>query len=199
MATHWSECESLAQRYPDVKVESDPIYIEDGSLWTSAGITAGIDLSLALIERDLGHSAAMFVARVLVVFLKRPGGQAQFSTFLQLQTGDARFDGLHGWIAGNLNKDLSVGGLAEKVGMSERSFIRHYSRLTGISPARAVERMRVEVAREMLSTTDLPVKRVAQRCGFGSEETMRRCFLRQISVNPQDYRQRFRQSAGQHA
>jgi transcriptional regulator GlxA family with amidase domain len=193
-ATHWAACAILAERHPDVHVESDPIYVEDGPLWTSAGVTAGIDMSLALVERDLGHAAAIAVARDLVVFLKRPGGQAQFSTILQLQTGDGRFDRLHGWLANNLDKPLSVGALAEKAGMSERSFVRHYGKLTGMTPARAIEKMRVEAARQLLSTTPLPVKRVSQRCGFGSEETMRRCFLRQISVTPQDYRRRFRKA-----
>ena len=197
--THWMFCDALAERFPAARVETDPIFIEDDRLWTSAGVTAGIDLSLALVERDLGHAAAMAVARDLVVFLKRPGGQAQFSAVLQLQTGDARFDRLHGWIAGHLDRDLSVGALADRAGMSERSFVRHYRKLIGQTPARAVERMRVEAARELLSTTRLPVKRVAQRCGFGSGETMRRSFLRQIAVSPQDYRDRFRPGPTQRA
>jgi transcriptional regulator GlxA family with amidase domain len=133
----------------------------------------------------------MAIARDLVVFLKRPGGQAQFSAFLEMQSGDARFERLHGWMAGHLDGDLSVPALAERVGMSERSFLRHYAKLTGMTPARAVERLRVEAARGLLGTTGLPVKRIAQRCGFGSEETMRRSFLRQIAVTPQDYRARF--------
>lgn len=189
--THWMMCKALASRFPAVQVETDPIFIEDGPVWTSAGVTAGIDLSLALVERDLGHEAAMAVARDLVVFLKRPGGQAQFSSVLQMQGGDARLDRLHGWMAGHLDGDLSVPALAGRVGMSERSFLRHYAKLTGMTPARAVERLRVEAARGLLGTTRLPVKRVAQRCGFGSEETMRRSFLRQIAVTPQDYRARF--------
>jgi transcriptional regulator GlxA family with amidase domain len=193
--THWEAGATLARLHPAVDVEMDPIYIEDGRVWTSAGVTSGIDMSLALVERDLGHAAAMGVARSLVVFLKRPGGQAQFSAILELQTGDARFDTLHGWIADNLGADLSVGALAGKVGMSERSFVRHFTRLIGATPARAVERLRVEAARELLSTTGLSVKRIAQRCGFGTEETMRRSFLRQIAVVPQDYRRRF-QAAG---
>jgi len=191
VATHWEACEYLAQYCPEAHVEADPIFIEDGNIWTSAGVTAGIDMTLALVERDLGHAAAIFVARGLVVFLKRPGGQAQFSTILRLQTGDDRFDRLHGWLADNLHKDLSVGALADRVGMSERSFVRHYRRLVGQTPARAIEAMRVEAARELLSTTKLPVKRISQRCGFGSEETMRRSFLRLIAVPPQDYRRRF--------
>ena len=194
VVTHWERCDELATRFPEARVESDPIFIEDENLWTSAGVTAGIDMTLALVERDLGHAAAMFVARDLVVFLKRPGGQAQFSTVLRLQTGDGRFDRLHSWIADNLHKRLSIGVLANQAGMSERSFIRHYGQLVGDTPARAIERMRVEAARELLSTTGLPVKSIAQRCGFGSEETMRRSFVRVIAVPPQDYRRRFRLS-----
>jgi transcriptional regulator GlxA family with amidase domain len=190
-ATHWTMCQQLAGRFPKVRVENDPIFIEDGKVWTSAGVTAGIDLSLALVESDLGHDAAMAIARDLVVYLKRPGGQAQFSSILQMQSGDPRFERLHGWIAGHLDGDLSVPALAGRMGMSERSFLRHYAKLTGTTPARAVERLRVEAARGLLGTTVLPVKRVAQRCGFGSEETMRRSFLRQIAVTPQDYRARF--------
>lgn len=193
--THWMLCGDLGARFPAIRVEADPIFIEDGAVWTSAGVTAGIDLCLALVERDLGHAAAMAIARDLVVFLKRPGGQAQFSAFLQMQTGDARFDRLHGWIAGHLDADLSVPVLAERVGMSERSFMRHYGRVLGTTPARAIERIRVEAARGMLSTTRLPIKRIAQRCGFGTEETMRRSFLRQIAVTPQGYRERFSPAA----
>jgi transcriptional regulator GlxA family with amidase domain len=125
-----------------------------------------------------------------VVFLKRPGEQAQFSTILGLQTGDDRFDRLHGWVADNLHRDLSIAGLAERVGMSEPNFVRHYGRLVGKTPARAIETMRVEAARGLLSTTKLPVERIAQRCGFGSEETMRRSFLRLTEVPLQDYRRR---------
>jgi len=191
VVTHWRYCDALAQRFPKVSVDRDPIYIEDGRIWTSAGVTAGIDMSLAMIERDLGHDAAMFAARSMVVYLKRPGGQSQFSAILQLQTGDERLDRLNGWVADHLEGDLSVPALADRAGMSERSFIRHYRKATGLTPARAVEQIRVEAARELLSTTALPVKRVAHRCGFGSEETMRRSFLRQISVSPQDYRRRF--------
>jgi transcriptional regulator GlxA family with amidase domain len=198
-ATHWMVCGELAARFPGISVDRNAIFVEDGKVWSSAGVTAGIDLCLALVERDLGHAAAIAVARDLVVFLKRPGGQAQFSAFLQMQTGDARFDRLHGWIAGHLESDLSVPALAARVGMSERSFVRHYGKLLGTTPARAVERLRVEAARALLSTTDLPIKRVAKRCGFGTEETMRRSFLRQIAVSPQGYRERFRQASSPRA
>ncbi|SAK47575.1 GlxA family transcriptional regulator [Caballeronia ptereochthonis] len=189
--THWTRCAELAARFPAVRVESDPIFIRDGDVWTSAGVTAGIDLSLALVEEDLGRALALDVARHLVVFLKRPGGQAQFSAALSLQKSGERFAELHAWIAENLASDLSVGVLAGRVGMSERSFVRHYRAQTGTTPARSIERMRLEAARRLLGDTGLPVKRVAARCGFGSEETMRRGFLRALGVSPQAYRDRF--------
>jgi transcriptional regulator GlxA family with amidase domain len=190
-ATHWSVCKEFARRYPAVRVEPDPIFVRDGSVWTSAGVTAGIDLALALIEQDLGRTVALAVARYLVVFLKRPGGQAQFSTALSLQSAEDEFGVLHDWINRHLADDISLPMLADQAGMSERSFSRHYAEATGLTPARAVERLRVEAARRMLSESRLPVKRISQRCGFGSEETMRRSFLRILSATPQDYRARF--------
>jgi transcriptional regulator GlxA family with amidase domain len=190
-ATHWSVCKEFARRYPAVRVEPDPIFVRDGSVWTSAGVTAGIDLALALIEQDLGRTVALAVARYLVVFLKRPGGQAQFSTALSLQSAEDQFGALHDWINRHLADDISLPMLADQAGMSERSFSRHYAEATGLTPARAVERLRVEAARRMLSESRLPVKRISQRCGFGSEETMRRSFLRILSATPQDYRARF--------
>jgi transcriptional regulator GlxA family with amidase domain len=188
--THWQRCADFARRFPAVRLEPDPIFVHDGKLWTSAGITAGIDLALALVEADLGRKLALAVARQLVVFLKRPGGQAQFSATLALQHGDARFERLHAWIADNLRGDLSVAALAAAASMSERSFVRHYHRATGTTPARAIERLRVEAARHGLEQ-GLPVKRAAARSGFGSEETMRRSFLRLLGATPQAYRERF--------
>jgi transcriptional regulator GlxA family with amidase domain len=190
-ATHWMYCAKLAQRFPAVRVEPDPIFLCDGPIWTSAGVTAGIDLALALVEEDLGRSVALAVARYLVVFLKRPGGQAQFSAALALQAADDKFGALNDWISGHLTSDLSLSVLADQAGMSERSFSRHYAQATGQTPARAIERLRVEAARRLLSDSRLPVKRIAQRCGFGSEETMRRSFLRLLATTPQDYRARF--------
>jgi transcriptional regulator GlxA family with amidase domain len=190
VATHWWAWRELQQRYLKLRVDPDPIFLRDGKYWTSAGITAGIDLALALVEADLGRETALAVARQLVVFLKRPGGQAQFSATLALQHGDARFERLHAWIAENLGGDLSLPSLAHAAGMSERSFVRHYRQATGITPARAVEQIRVEAARRMLELRG-PVKRVAVRCGFGSEETMRRSFLRLLGATPQAYRERF--------
>lgn len=189
--THWQHCREFAVRFPTVRLEPDPIFIQDGKFWTSAGVTAGIDLALALVEGDLGRTAALAVARQLVVFLKRPGGQGQFSATLALQqSGDESFERLHAYIAGHLRGDLSVASLARIAAMSERSFIRHYRQATGSTPARGVERIRVEAARQMLEMNQ-PVKRVAARCGFGSEETMRRCFLRHLGATPQAYRERF--------
>ena len=189
--THWAFCAELARRFPAIRVEPDRIFIQDGPVWTSAGVTSGIDLALALVEEDLGRAAALAVARYLVVFLKRPGGQAQFSEFLSLQTTDERFGALHDWISNHLGGDLSLPVLARQAGMSERSFSRHYEEATGQTPARAIERLRVQGARHLLSETRLPVKRISQRCGFGSEETMRRSFLRLLDTTPQDYRARF--------
>jgi transcriptional regulator GlxA family with amidase domain len=190
-ATHWSVCAELARRFPAVRVEADPIFVCDGPVWTSAGVTAGIDLALALVEQDIGRTVALAVARYLVVFLKRPGGQAQFSTALSLQAAEDKFGALHAWINAHLADQLSLPVLASQAGMSERSFSRHYAEATGLTPVRAVERLRVEAARQLLSESRLPVKRISKRCGFGSEETMRRSFLRLLAATPQDYRARF--------
>ena len=206
VVTHWTRCEQLAREYPQLQVEANPIFINDGAVWTSAGVTAGIDLTLALVEADLGHALALAVARDLVVFLKRPGGQAQFSTVLSLQSSlqsraqqnADRFSELHAWILENLTRDLSVSTLAAQAGMSERSFVRHYHAQTGNTPARAVEHLRVEAARRLLSDSSMPLKRVAARCGFGSEETLRRSFLRTLAVTPQAYRERFNPAPNHH-
>ena len=189
--THWEYCSELQRRYPRARVDPDPIFIEDRGIWTSAGVTAGIDLALALVEEDHGRALALAVARHLVVFLKRPGGQAQFSETLALQSADDRFAPLHAWIAGRLEAPLTLTLLAAQVGMSERSFARRYREATGLTPGRAVERLRVEAARRLLTESSLPFKRIAARCGFGTEETMRRSFLRVQGVGPQAYRARF--------
>jgi transcriptional regulator GlxA family with amidase domain len=189
--THWEYWDLLRRRHPAVTVEPDPIFVHDGPVWSSAGVTAGIDLSLALVEEDLGRAIALAVARHLVVFLKRPGGQSQFSAALSLQSADDRFAELHGWLAEHLAEDLSLPRLAARARMSERTFLRRYRDATGMTPGRAVEQLRVEAARQLLADTRLPTKRIATRCGFGSEETMRRSFARLQGVSPQDYRQRF--------
>ncbi len=192
--THWEDCAALIDAFPDVRVEVDPIYIKDGNIWTSAGVTAGTDMALAMVAEDLGQEAALKRARSLVTYMVRPGGQSQFSPALerQKQTGSARFDRLHQWIADNLERDLRVERLAERENMSVRSFHRLYTAATGTTPAKAVEAVRVEAARELLETNGQGVKVVAARCGFQDEERMRRAFLRQVGVSPSDYRQRFR-------
>jgi transcriptional regulator GlxA family with amidase domain len=148
--THWEYCDELSWRHPAVTVEPDPIFIHDGPVWTSAGVTSGIDLSLALVEEDLGRALALDVARQLVVFLKRPGGQAQFSAALSLQSADERFADLHVWLAEHLAEDLPLSRLAAQAGMSERTFLRRYRETTGLTPARAIERLRVEAARQRI-------------------------------------------------
>jgi transcriptional regulator GlxA family with amidase domain len=190
VTTHWRFCAELARRHPGLQVEGDPIFLRDGDVWTSAGVTSGIDLALAFVEADCGRALALAVARRLVVFAKRPGGQAQFSADLEL-AADPDFESLHRWMAANLGQDLSVPRLADRAGMSERSFMRHYRAATGLTPSRAVERLRVEAARQALGGTGASIKQVARRCGFGSEETMRRSFLRVLAVAPRDYRARF--------
>ena len=191
VTTHWGFCAELAKRFPSITVEPDPIFVRDGQIWTSAGVTAGIDLALALVEEDLGRTIALAVARYLVVFLKRPGGQAQFSTALTLQASSDQFGALHEWITENLGGDLSLAALAIQIGMSERSFSRHYLAATGTTPARAVERLRVDAACALIAESRLSLKSISRRCGFGAEETMRRSFLRVLNVSPQDYRRRF--------
>ncbi|WP_267549521.1 GlxA family transcriptional regulator [Rhizobium rhizogenes] len=189
-ATHWNRIEEFSKRFPRVKLEPDPIFVQDGQIWSSAGVTAGIDLALALVEADLGRKLALSVARELVVFLKRPGGQAQFSSALRLQQSDERFDRLHAWIMDNLRADLSLPVLAEQANMSARSFSRHYVKGTGRTPARAVEEIRIEAARRLLEE-GLTVHQARTRCGFASEETMRRNFMRKFGTTPQAFRDHF--------
>jgi transcriptional regulator GlxA family with amidase domain len=195
--THWKSCARLQQRYPEIDVDPNPIYVRQERIWTSAGITAGIDLSLALIEQDLGRALAMQVARHLVVFLKRPGGQSQFSAPLQAQAAAAdgnapnQFTPLHGWIAAHVAGDLRVERLAEQAGMSPRSFARVYAATMGITPARMVEKIRVEAVRRALEESDMPIKKIASTCGFGQEERLRRAFARQVGTTPAEYRRGF--------
>ncbi len=192
--THWEDCSHLARDFPNVQVEVDPIYVKDGHIWTSAGITAGTDMALAIVAEDLGQDAALERAQMLVTYMVRPGGQSQFSPVLERQKLErsVRFKNLHQWIASNLKNDLRVEQLAEQANMSARNFHRLYSSTTGVTPAKAVETMRMEAARELLETTSLGVKSVADTCGFGDEERMRRAFLRLVGVSPSEYRQRFR-------
>jgi transcriptional regulator GlxA family with amidase domain len=190
--THWSSCNLLRDQYPDITVLPDAIYERDGSIWTSAGVTAGIDLALALVEEDLGRRDAIRVAKRLVVFLKRAGGQTQFSVPLNLQEADdGCFESLHSWMQDNLDADLRVDALAAQAGKSSRTFQRLYLERTGRTPAKVVEELRLEAARRSLEETRLSLKEIACRSGFIDEERMRRAFHRVLSVSPQDYRSKF--------
>ena len=195
VTTHWASADLLAEQFPTVAVEPDQIYVRDGELWTSAGVTAGMDLALALVEDDLGRATALEVARWLVVFVKRPGGQSQFSAQLAAQTADREpLRELQDWIAGNLAADLSVPALAARAHMSERNFARAFRKELGMTPAAYVETVRVEAARIALESSDTPVEVVARGNGFGTVETMRRAFHRRLGVGPADYRARFKSS-----
>lgn len=192
VTTHWSSCAELARRHPELEVDPNPIFIRDGDVWTSAGVSAGMDLALALVEEDLGREVALEVARWLVLFLKRPGGQAQFSSHITAQPADREpLRELQSWIADHLEADLRVEALAERAHMSPRNFARAFSRETGMTPAVYVEQLRVERARQCLEAGPEPVESIAARCGFGTPETMRRAFARRVGVAPAAYRARF--------
>ncbi len=190
--THWAFCEDLARRFPAVTVHSDPIFVRDGAVYTSAGATAGVDLVLALVEEDLGRRLALAVAQWMVVFLKRPGGQAQFSAQLSTQMAERQpLRELQTWILGHPDADLSIDALARRMSMSPRNFFRVFVREVGMTPGRYVERARVEAARRLLEETSRGVVEVADACGFGGPETMRIAFRRTLSVSPHGYRSRF--------
>jgi transcriptional regulator GlxA family with amidase domain len=190
--THWAACEELARRYPLVHVQPDPIFVRDGAIATSAGVTAGIDLSLALVEEDLGPRIAREAARWLVLFLKRPGGQSQFSAPLERPLPERRgLRELQEWMHGHLDEDLSVTVLAERALMSPRNFARVFRAELSMTPASYVERLRVERARSLLEAGEEPVEIVAEACGFGTVETLRRAFQRAVGVSPSQYRERF--------
>jgi transcriptional regulator GlxA family with amidase domain len=194
--THWASCDELARRHPGVEVDPDPIFVRDGDLITSAGVTAGMDLALALVEEDLGRDVALATARWLVLFLKRPGGQAQFSAQLAAQVADREpLRELQEWLPDNLGEDLSVPALARRACMSERNFARAFRGETGMTPAAYVEMARIESARIALETSNVPVETVARQAGFGTVETMRRAFRRRVGVSPNSYRGRFRSEA----
>ena len=194
--THWDFCDALAKRHPLIDVDPDPVFVRDGDVWTSAGVTAGMDLALALVDEDLGPDTALHVARQLVIFLKRPGGQSQFSGVLSAQqaTQPALRD-LQAWIVGHLDEDLSVPALATRAGMSERSFARAFRREVGQPPAAYVEALRVERARQLLEDGAPSLDAVARATGFGSAEVLRRAFHRRVGVSPAAYRDRFQLAA----
>jgi transcriptional regulator GlxA family with amidase domain len=190
--THWRVCDLLARSFPSVQVEPDPIYVRDGNVWTSAGVTAGMDMALALVEDDHGRDVALAIARRFVLFLRRPANQSQFSAPLQAQA--AQHDGIRAaqhHVAEHPDSDCSVAALARIALMSERNFARCFAAETGMTPARHVERVRMETARRLLEDSDDGVEAVAAAAGFGTAETMRRTFLRLVRTSPTEYRRRF--------
>src|SRR5262249_52522221 len=177
--THWAWCASLASMFPAVHVDPDPIFVRDGNLYSSAGVTAGMDLALSLVEEDLGRTAALETARQLVLFLRRPGGQSQFSAQLSAQAAERQpLRELVAWIVDHPDADLSVEALARRAAMSPRHFARVFTREVGTTPARYVETVRVEAARRRLEEATNGVDAIADACGFGTAETMRRALLR---------------------
>ncbi|WP_406698122.1 GlxA family transcriptional regulator [Singulisphaera sp. Ch08] len=191
-ATHWQSCERLAHDYPRIDVDFDAIFVRDGAVSTSAGVTAGMDLVLSFVEEDFGRGVAIQVARKLVMFVHRPGGQSQFSSLLRLQSTDREpLRELQSWMAEHLDADLSVERLASRARMSPRNFARVFRLEAGLPPARFVERLRVEAARRRLEESGTAMERIARECGFGNADSMRRSFLKELGVTPSDYRSRF--------
>jgi len=197
--THWSWCDALRDQYPAVEVDPDPIFIKDGNVATSAGVTTGIDLALALVEDDLGRDMALAIARGLVVFLRRPGNQAQFSAQLSAQLAErAPLREVQQWIAEHPAGDLSVAALAAKASLSPRHFARAFAAEVGLPPGRYVERTRLEAARRHLEDTAEGVEQTARACGYHTPEAMRRAFIEALGVSPAEYRRRFRPHPKEH-
>jgi len=194
VTTHWLFSEAFATAYPSIEVDASLLFARDGNIYSSGGITAGIDLALALVEEDLGREVALTTARTMVVFPRRPGGQSQFSTYVQYSEVRSRPDisELQAWILGHPAEDLSVEALADRMGMSPRNFARLFRSETGDTPAQFADRARADAARCKLEQTVLPVETIAEECGFGNAERMRRTFQRLFEVSPHDYRARFR-------
>ncbi|MFF5360548.1 GlxA family transcriptional regulator [Streptomyces scabiei] len=191
--THWAYCDTLAHRHPAVEVDPDPIFVRDGHIATSAGVTAGIDLALALVEEDIGREAALAVARHLVVFLRRPGNQAQFSAQLAAQTAQREpLREVQQWITEHPGDDLGVERLAARARLSPRHFARAFQAETGTTPGRYVDRVRIEHARRLLEDTADGVEEISRACGYGTPEAMRRAFVKALGTAPAEYRRRFR-------
>lgn len=192
VTTHWNAAGRLASAHPRTSVEPDAIYVKDGPLYTSAGVTAGMDLALALVEEDHGRELALRVARELVMFLKRPGGQSQFSAHLAAQAADkSAVRALQEYILANLRADLSVPALAREANMSERNFARVFRAEAGVTPAQFVETARIDAARRLVEESDLPLKTLADAVGYANEDGLRRAFTRRLGVPPREYRRQF--------
>jgi transcriptional regulator GlxA family with amidase domain len=186
--THWSHAAELARLYPQIRVDPDRIFIRDGVIWTSAGVTAGIDLALALVADDLGDAVAKRAAQQLVVYYRRPGGQSQFSALLEADRPDSRFSPVLAWARERLAERLQVDRLADRAAMSTRHFTRAFAAETGMTPAKAVERLRLEAARERVESGAEPIESIAAHTGFGDPERMRRAFIRAFGQPPQALR-----------
>jgi transcriptional regulator GlxA family with amidase domain len=194
--THWAYCDEFAATSKVEQVCADMIFVRDGNVFTSAGVTTGMDMALAMVEEDWGQPVALAVAQELVMYLKRPGGQSQFSRHLAAQFSDNdRLRELQLWILDHLDEDLSVPALARRTAMSERNFARRFVEAVGLAPGRYVEQVRVEAARRQLEQTNVDVARIANRCGFGSAETLRRAFIKHLAIPPSEYRARFRSAS----
>jgi transcriptional regulator GlxA family with amidase domain len=194
--THWGRTRDFLRRYPNVKLEPDRIFVRDGDIWSSAGISAGIDLALAIIGEDFGDKVAKDTARQLVVYHRRSGGQSQFSSLLELQAPTGRFGTLLGWVREHLDRRLTADDLADRAGMSVRHFTRAFIAETGISPSKAVERLRIEAAKAQVQTSAESIEQVAATTGFGDPERMRRAFIRAFGQPPQALRRASRFSRG---
>lgn len=194
-STHWEYSQQFQERYPQVKVDTDPFFTRDSNVYTSGGVASGIDLSLALVEEDHGRDVALQVARKLILHLKRPGYQSQFSKVLETHRLNNSIGGkLYSWMIRHLGEDLNIEHLAQHSNMSVRNFARVFQKETGITPAKFVEKVRVEVARRYLEDSDLSIDQIANKCGLGGLISMRRTFLRHLNVSPSDYRRTFRTS-----
>ena len=190
--THWAACGVFAQRFPAVELDPEPIFVRDGAVLTSAGVTSGIDLALALVEDDHGRDTALTIARHLVMFLRRPANQTQFSEQLSAQLAQREpIRDVQRWVADNPGDDLSVDALARRANLSVRQFARAFTAEVGVPPGRYVDRVRLETARRLLEDTGDGVEEIARRCGYGTPESMRRAFLRGVGVGPAEYRRRF--------
>ena len=193
--THWEYSQQFQHRYPKVKVDTDPFFIRDTNVYTSGGVSSGIDLALAMVEEDHGRELALYIARKLILQLKRPGYQAQFSRLLEIHRLENSIGGkLYTWLVRHLEEDLSIEHLAQHSNMSVRNFARVFMKETGITPAKFVEKVRVEMARRYLEDSDLSIEQIADKCGLGGLISMRRTFIRHMNISPSDYRRSFRTS-----
>lgn len=190
--THWELSEKLKREYPSVQVNANHLFTNDGNVYTSAGVSSGIDLSLAMVEEDFGKDIAIRVARKLVFYLSRPGFQAQFGNLLPVYESENIAGKIQSWLRDHLHESLEVGWIADEMNMSIRNFTRVFHRETGMPPAKFIEKLRVEAARKLLEDTDIPLERIAEQCGMGNLVSMRRIFLRHLLVTPSDYRRIFR-------